>query len=56
MSETTIVSQAIHRQERGMHPGSHVAVSKIVVNNVVVRLPDPDKGHNPEVVDPQLVA
>src|SRR5260221_2424489 len=56
VSEATTVSQAIHRQERGMHPGSHVAASKIMINNVVAHLRDPDKGRNPAVVSPQLVA
>ena len=55
MSETTIVSQAIHRQE-GNAPGSHVAVSRTMINNVVAHLPDPDKGRNPAVVAPQLLA
>jgi hypothetical protein len=38
-----------------MQLASHAAVFRLIINTVVVQLPDPDKGRNPAVVS-QLLA
>jgi hypothetical protein len=38
-----------------MQLASHAAVSRVIINTVVVQLPDPDKGRNPAVASQLLL-
>jgi hypothetical protein len=38
-----------------MQLASHAAVFRVIINTVVVQLPDPDKGRNPAVASQLLL-
>lgn len=45
----------INIEEKRMQLAPHAAVFRLIINTVVVDLPDPDKDHNPAVASHLLV-